>query len=94
MSLAVATILALGSCSHEKVDYVDPNAIVKDNIGYLSLEGMQASVMEDTENIESSTRAEGVDISDFDVVITDNKVSKQAVKMLEQAGVKVIIAQD
>ena len=73
MSLAVATILALGSCSHEKVDYVDPNATVKDNIGYLSLEGMQASVMEDTENIESSTRAEGVDISDFEVVITDSK---------------------
>ena len=73
MSLAVATILALGSCGHEKVDYVDPNAAAKDSVGYLSFEGMQASVMEDTENVESTTRSEGVDINNFDVVITDAK---------------------
>ena len=73
MSLAVATILALGSCGHEKVDYVDPNAAAKDSVGYLSFEGMQASVMEDTENVESTTRSEGVDIDNFDVVITDAK---------------------
>ena len=71
MGLAVAAILTLGSCNHDKVDYVDPNATAKDNIGYLSLKGMQASVMEDTENVESSTRAEGVDINNFDVVITN-----------------------
>ena len=71
MGLAVAAILTLGSCDHDKVDYVDPNATAKDNIGYLSLKGMQASVMEDTENVESSTRAEGVDINNFDVVITN-----------------------
>ena len=40
MGLAVAAILTLGSCDHDKVDYVDPNATAKDNIGYLSLKGM------------------------------------------------------
>ena len=72
MSLAVATLLALGSCTNDKVDYVDPNATVNENIGYLSLAGMQVSVLEDTENIESTTRAEGVDINNFDVVIMNS----------------------
>ena len=71
MSIAVAAILALGSCNHDKIDYVghDPNG--NENIGYLALAGMQASVLEETENVESSTRAEGVNINTFDVVITD-----------------------
>ena len=33
-------------------------------------------------------------LQEIDIIITDNKVSKQMVKTLEQAGVKVIIAQE
>ena len=33
-------------------------------------------------------------LQEIDIIITDDKVSKQTVKMLEQAGVKVIIAQE
>ena len=72
LSIAATAVLALGSCSKDKVDYVDPNGQKNENIGYLSLSGMEATVMEDTDNIESTTRAEGVDINNFDVVITNN----------------------
>ena len=71
MSLALATIIALGSCSHDKVDYIDPNDTKIKNIGYLSIGSMTASVLEETENVESVTRAEGIDINTFDVVIKD-----------------------
>lgn len=71
MSLALASIIALGSCNHDKVDYIDPNDTQTDNIGYLSIGSMAASVLEDTENVESVTRAEGIDINTFDVVIKD-----------------------
>ncbi len=71
MSLALASIIALGSCNHDKVDYIDPNNTKIENIGYLSIGSMTASVLEDTENVESTTRAEGVDINTFDVVIKD-----------------------
>jgi hypothetical protein len=76
LSIAVATMLALGSCNHDKIDYVGHNSNGNDNIGYLALAGMQASVLEETENVESSTRAEGVDISSYDVTIT-NKAGQQ-----------------
>ena len=69
MSIAFASLFVLASCNKDKVDYNDPNNQQQDNIGYLSLGGMVASVMEDTENIESATRAAGVDINNFDVVI-------------------------
>ena len=71
MSLALATIIALGSCSHDKVDYIDPNDTSIKNIGYLPIGSMTASVLEETENVESVTRAEGIDINAFDVVIKD-----------------------
>ena len=71
LSIATTAVLALGSCSKDKVDYIDPNGTHTDNIGYLSLSGMTATVLEDTDNVESTTRAEGVDINNFDVVITN-----------------------
>ena len=74
MSLVVAIALGLSSCNRDNVGY-EPGTQTGDgnNIGYLVLGGMNASIMEDTENISSnpSTRAGGVDISTFDVVITN-----------------------
>lgn len=73
MGIALTAILALGACNKDRVDYIDPSDSVKDNVGYLLVGGMEASILEDTENISSpaSTRAEGVDINTFDVVITN-----------------------
>ena len=73
LSIAATAVLALGSCSKDKVDYVNSNDPQGENIGYLALGDMEASVMEDTDNIESTTRAEGVDINNFDVVITNTQ---------------------
>jgi hypothetical protein len=74
MSLVVAVALGLSSCNRDNVGY-DPGTQTGDgnNIGYLVLGGMNASILEDTENIDSNpgTRASGVDISTFDVVITN-----------------------
>lgn len=64
--------LGLGSCSKDKVDYsTDKNGADVENMGYLVLGGMDVSVLEDTENIDSTTRGEGVDINNFDVVIAN-----------------------
>ena len=72
MSIALASLLVLASCHKDKVDYQQNGGAEKQNIGYLNIGGMQASVMEDTDNIDtpSTTRAEGVDINNFDVTIT------------------------
>lgn len=70
LSIAAAVVVTLGACSKDKPHYVGPNDDVTNNIGYLALGSMEASVMEDTEVIGSVTRAEGVDINNFDVVIT------------------------
>ncbi len=73
MGVALTALLALGACNKDRVDYIDPSDSAKDNVGYLLVGGMEASILEDTENISSpaSTRAEGVDINTFDVVITN-----------------------
>ena len=72
LSLTMVVALGLCSCSMESVDYnTEQEVVVEENIGYLALGGMDVTVIEDTENIDSTTRAEGVDISTFDVVITD-----------------------
>lgn len=73
MSVALASLLTLGACNKDNVDYTGSGNSAKDNVGYLLVGGMEASVLEDTENISSpaSTRAEGVDINTFDVVITN-----------------------
>lgn len=73
MGVAFAALLTLGACSKDKVNYEDGPDSSKDNIGYLVVGGMEASILEDTENVEnaSATRADGVDINTFDVVITN-----------------------
>ena len=71
MSIALASLSMLVSCHMDNVDYVGNEDDAKNNIGYLNLSDLQATVMEDTENVESETRAEGVDINNFDVVITN-----------------------
>ncbi len=65
--------LGLSSCNKDNVDYQGGSNTSSDNVGYLALGGMQASILEDTENISSSssTRAGSVDINTFDVIITD-----------------------
>lgn len=72
LSLVMVVALGLGSCSKDKVDYsTGKNGADMENMGYLVLGGMDVSVLEDTENIDSTTRGEGVDINNFDVVITN-----------------------
>ncbi len=71
MSIAFASLAVLASCNKDKVDYVGNDNESKEKIGYLNLSNMTASVLVETENIESVTRAEGVDINSFDVVITN-----------------------
>lgn len=73
MSIALASLSMLVSCHMDDVNYVDNEDDAKNKIGYLNLGGMQATVMEDTENFDTpaGTRAEGVDINNFDVVITN-----------------------
>lgn len=72
--MAVAVALVLGSCHKDNPDYSKHQGGDTDNIGYLVLSGLQASIMEDTENVISPamTRAE-VDINDFNVVITNQQ---------------------
>ena len=69
LGIAFIVALTLGACSKDKVSYGGATEDPQQNIGYLMLGDMVASVLEDTENIENTTRAEGVDINPFDVVI-------------------------
>ena len=73
MSMAAVMLLALASCHKDKINYEDGDKNKKENIGYLSIAGMEAKVLVETENINGSsdnTRAEGdVDVNNFDVVI-------------------------
>lgn len=80
LSIAFVAALTLGACNKDKVDYTDKGSDPQSNIGYLQLGGMEASVLEDTENISSpaSTRAEGVDINTFDVVVTNQSGQQMA----------------
>lgn len=73
LSIAVASLSMLVSCNMDNVGYIDDENAAKSKIGYLSLGNMQADVMMDTENFDTpaGTRAEGVDINNFDVVITN-----------------------
>lgn len=80
MGVAFAALLTLGACSKDKVNYVDGPDSSKDNIGYLLVGGMEASILEDTENVENSsaTRAGEIDINTFDVVITNKDGQEMA----------------
>ena len=69
MGFALLALIMLGAC--KEVDTIVPNDS-KSSIGYLLVSGMEASILEDTENVATpSTRAEGSDINNFDVVITN-----------------------
>lgn len=69
MGFALIALIMLGAC--KEVDTIVPNDS-KSSIGYLLVSGMEASILEDTENVATpSTRAEGIDINNFDVVITN-----------------------
>lgn len=78
LSIATVAALTFGACNKDKVAYspIDPENT--ENIGYLAIGGMEASVMEDTDNItsSSSTRAGELDINTFDVVIV-NEANEQ-----------------
>jgi hypothetical protein len=59
----------------DNVDYEGIDGPAKNNVGYLQVGNMQASVIVDTENFDSAetTRAGEVEIKNFDVVILDEK---------------------
>ena len=80
MGVALVALLSLGACNKDKTNYVDGPDSAKDNVGYLVVGGMEASILEDTENVESSpvTRAESYDINTFDVVITNKAGDEMA----------------
>ena len=70
MSVFALSALTLASCHKDKVEYPEGEKDQTENIGYLSFGSFSATVMEDTEIIDDSTRAEGnVDINTFNVLI-------------------------
>ena len=76
ISAVLVVAVALSSCGKDKTDYDVIYDGDKDNVGYLALGGLEASVMIDTENYQTpakATRADGVDINTFDVVITNSE---------------------
>ena len=75
-----ATMLMAG-CVNEDIRYDDDNKTKPENVGYLSLSGLNVEVMSDTEVItgvksHTPTRAESVDPSDFTVDIVSNKTGE------------------
>ena len=73
MSIALVALSTMVACHKDHVDYDGNGSDANDNIGYLNVAGLQADILKDTENFESASasRAEGVDIDTFDVVITN-----------------------
>ncbi|MBQ2959251.1 MAG: DUF4493 domain-containing protein [Alistipes sp.] len=77
LSLTAILAMVLCSCNKDNPNYATNNPDGKENMGYLALGGLNASVMVETENADSSenvadalaTRA--VDINTFNVVISD-----------------------
>lgn len=84
LSLTAILAMVLCSCNKDNPTYVGNDPEGKENMGYLALGGLNASVMVETENSDSSenvadalaTRA--VDINTFTVVITDATGAKVA----------------
>ena len=78
MSIALVALSTMVACHKDHVDYNGNGSDENENIGYLSVAGLQADILKDTENFDSasSTRA-GVDINDFDVVITNNATGEK-----------------
>ena len=75
LSVALVALPLLVSCHMDNVDYEGIDGPAKNNVGYLQVGNMQASVIVDTENFDSAetTRAGEVDINTFDVVILNDK---------------------
>jgi hypothetical protein len=74
MGIALSSVLVFGACDFDNVDYNGSNNNDTNNIGYLVVGDMEASILEETDNINTpATRAEGVDINTFDVVISNAK---------------------
>ena len=86
MSVFALSALTLASCHKDNVDYTGGQTEEQDNIGYLALGGLKASVMVDTENVTSPTRAEAVDINTFNVVIERALYDGEAVSGYEQVA--------
>ncbi|MDE6861313.1 MAG: DUF4493 domain-containing protein [Alistipes sp.] len=75
ITLSVAALVST-ACNKDKAQYNIGPDNDRDNIGYLSLGGLEATVMTDTENISSgttaaATRAGVPDIDTFTVTLTD-----------------------
>ena len=51
ISVAFVAALTLGACNKDKVDYTGKEDNVQENIGYLQLGDLQASIMVETENV-------------------------------------------
>ena len=58
LGIAFIVALTLGACSKDKVSYGGATEDPQQNIGYLMLGDMVASVLEDTENIENDIAIE------------------------------------
>lgn len=77
LSLTAILAMVLCSCNKDNPNYATNDPEGKENMGYLALGGLNASVMVETENTDSSenvadalaTRA--VDINTFNVVVSD-----------------------
>lgn len=84
LSLTAILAMVLCSCNKDNPNYVGNDPEGKENMGYLALGGLNASVMVETENTDSSenvadalaTRA--VDINNFNVVVSDATGAKVA----------------
>ena len=70
LSIAAVAVLALSACSKDNAQYDNVGDNTNDNIGYLALHTMEASLLEDTDNVDTETRAGSIDINTFDVVIS------------------------
>ena len=84
LSLTAILAMVLCSCNKDNPNYTTNDPEGKENMGYLALGGLNASVMVETENTDSSenvadalaTRA--VDINTFNVVVSDATGAKVA----------------
>lgn len=90
LSLTAILAMVLCSCNKDNPNYATNDPEGKENMGYLALGGLNASVMVETENTDSSenvadalaTRA--VDINTFNVVISDATGAKVAEYLYSQ----------
>lgn len=90
LSLTAILAMVLCSCNKDNPTYATNGPEGKENMGYLALGGLNASVMVETENTDSSenvadalaTRA--VDINNFNVVVSDATGAKVAEYLYSQ----------